>query len=100
MGKSSNEETSEPLIADARNYYKVEKSTKDGTKVDPFFRYSGCAPCAWAAGLVCRGRRPAARAAWQSGGRTVGLTCSMPEAAWIKRARFSQRRSTIGRASG
>jgi hypothetical protein len=37
MSKSSNEETSEPLIADARNYYKVEKSTKDGTKVDPCF---------------------------------------------------------------
>jgi hypothetical protein len=34
MSKSSNEETNEPLIADARNYYKVEKWTKDGTKVD------------------------------------------------------------------
>jgi hypothetical protein len=34
MSKSSNEETSEPLIADARNYYKVEKWNKDGTKVD------------------------------------------------------------------
>jgi hypothetical protein len=34
MSNSSNEETNEPLIADARNYYKVEKWTKDGTKVD------------------------------------------------------------------
>jgi hypothetical protein len=32
--RPSNEETNEPLIADARNYYKVEKWTKDGTKVD------------------------------------------------------------------
>jgi hypothetical protein len=30
----SDEETSEPLIADDRNYYKVEKWTKDGAKVD------------------------------------------------------------------
>jgi len=28
------EETHEPLIADDRNYYKVEKWTNDGTKVD------------------------------------------------------------------
>ena len=28
------EETNDPLIADARNYYKVEKWTKDGTKID------------------------------------------------------------------
>jgi hypothetical protein len=28
------EETNDPLIADARNYYKVEKWTKDGTKTD------------------------------------------------------------------
>jgi hypothetical protein len=28
------EETNEPLIADDRNYYKVEKWTKDGSKVD------------------------------------------------------------------
>jgi hypothetical protein len=28
------EETDEPLIADDRNYYKVEKWTKDGSKVD------------------------------------------------------------------
>jgi hypothetical protein len=29
-----NEETDNPLLADDRNYYKVEKWTKDGTKVD------------------------------------------------------------------
>jgi hypothetical protein len=34
MAKSSNGETDEPLIADARNFHKVEKWTKDGTKVD------------------------------------------------------------------
>jgi hypothetical protein len=34
MSKPSDEETNEPLIADDRNYYKVEKWTKDGTKVD------------------------------------------------------------------
>jgi hypothetical protein len=27
------EETNDPLIADTRNFYKVEKWTKDGTKV-------------------------------------------------------------------
>jgi hypothetical protein len=30
---ASHEETDQPLIADQRNYYKVEKWTKDGTKV-------------------------------------------------------------------
>jgi hypothetical protein len=30
----SAEETNDPLIADHRNFYKVEKWTKDGTKVD------------------------------------------------------------------
>jgi hypothetical protein len=34
MSNRSDEETTEPLIADNRNYYKVEKWTKDGTKVD------------------------------------------------------------------
>jgi hypothetical protein len=34
MSKQSDEETNEPLIADDRNYYKVEKWTKDGSKVD------------------------------------------------------------------
>ena len=33
MSKWSDEETDEPLIADNRNFYKVEKWTKDGTKV-------------------------------------------------------------------
>jgi hypothetical protein len=30
----SYEETDEPLLADHRNYFKVEKWTKDGSKVD------------------------------------------------------------------
>ena len=30
----SHEETDNPLLADDRNYYKVEKWTKDGSKVD------------------------------------------------------------------
>jgi hypothetical protein len=34
MSKWSDEETNEPLIADDRNFYKVEKWTKDGAKVD------------------------------------------------------------------
>jgi hypothetical protein len=28
------EETTDPLVADVRNFYKVEKWTRDGTKVD------------------------------------------------------------------
>jgi hypothetical protein len=34
MSNQPAEETSEPLIADNRNYFKVEKWTKDGSKVD------------------------------------------------------------------
>jgi hypothetical protein len=34
MSKWSDEETDEPLIADNRNFYKVEKWTKDGTKIE------------------------------------------------------------------
>jgi hypothetical protein len=34
MSKWSDEETDQPLIADHRNYYKVEKWSKDGTKVE------------------------------------------------------------------
>jgi hypothetical protein len=34
MNNQSDERTRERLIADDRNYYKVEKWTKDGTKVD------------------------------------------------------------------
>jgi hypothetical protein len=30
----NDEDTDEPLLADHRNYYKVEKWMKDGTKVD------------------------------------------------------------------
>jgi hypothetical protein len=33
MNNEPYEETTEPLIANDRNYYKVEKWTKDGTKV-------------------------------------------------------------------
>ena len=28
------EETTDPLVADLRNFYKVEKWTRDGTKLD------------------------------------------------------------------
>jgi hypothetical protein len=34
MADQSDEETDDPLKADDQNYYKVEKWTKDGTKVD------------------------------------------------------------------
>jgi hypothetical protein len=34
MSKWSEDETDQPLIADHRNYYKVEKWTKDGSKVE------------------------------------------------------------------
>jgi hypothetical protein len=34
MNRWSDDETDNPLIADDRNYYKVEKWTKDGSKVD------------------------------------------------------------------
>ena len=32
--RQSDDETNDPLIADNRNFYKVEKWTKDGAKVD------------------------------------------------------------------
>jgi len=34
------EETTDPLVADSRNFYKVEKWTRDGTKVDSLL-YAG-----------------------------------------------------------
>jgi hypothetical protein len=34
MSNWSDEETDDPLLAGRRNYYKVEKWTKDGAKVD------------------------------------------------------------------
>jgi len=34
MPNSPDEETTEPLIANDRNYYKVEKWTKDGARVE------------------------------------------------------------------
>jgi hypothetical protein len=34
MSNPSDEETDNPLLADDRDYYKVEKWTKDRTKVD------------------------------------------------------------------
>jgi len=34
MSDRSDEETDEPLLADHRNYYKVEKWTKDGGRVE------------------------------------------------------------------
>ena len=39
MNKWSDEETNEPLIADNCNFYKVEKWTKDGSKVDRIRRW-------------------------------------------------------------
>ena len=34
MNHRSNEETDNPLLADDRNFYKVEKWTKDGAKIE------------------------------------------------------------------
>jgi hypothetical protein len=34
MSNKPDEETTEPLIADHRNFYKVEKWTKDGARVE------------------------------------------------------------------
>ena len=34
MDMNNDEEADEPLIADHRNFYKVEKWTKDGVKID------------------------------------------------------------------
>jgi hypothetical protein len=40
MSKWSDDETDEPLIADNRNFYKVEKWTKDGSKIESML-YAG-----------------------------------------------------------
>ena len=40
MSDWSNKETNDPLVADLRNFYKVEKWTRDGTKVDTLL-YAG-----------------------------------------------------------
>jgi hypothetical protein len=40
MSNWSDEETDEPLLADRRNYYKVEKWTMDGARVEQMF-YAG-----------------------------------------------------------
>jgi hypothetical protein len=37
---TDDEETDNPLLADDRNFYKVEKWTKDGTKIDKLL-YAG-----------------------------------------------------------
>jgi hypothetical protein len=37
---SDDEETNDPLVADVRNFYKVEKWTQDGSKVDSLL-YAG-----------------------------------------------------------
>jgi hypothetical protein len=37
---SDDEETNDPLVADIRNFYKVEKWTRDGMKVDSLL-YAG-----------------------------------------------------------
>jgi hypothetical protein len=41
--RQSDDETNDPLIADHRNFYKVEKWTKDGAKVD-YMLYAGSDP--------------------------------------------------------
>jgi hypothetical protein len=38
----SNEETNEPLLADHRNFYKVEKWTKGGSRVERMRAPLGC----------------------------------------------------------
>jgi hypothetical protein len=43
MSNGSDEETDEPLLADHRNYYKVEKWTKDGARVERML-YAGNNP--------------------------------------------------------
>ena len=40
MSDWSDQETNDPLVADARDFYKVEKWTRDGTKVDSLL-YAG-----------------------------------------------------------
>ena len=40
MSDWSDEETNDPLVADVRNFYKVEKWTRDGMKVDSLL-YAG-----------------------------------------------------------
>ena len=40
MPDSHHEETTDPLVADVRHFYKVEKWTRDGTKVDSLL-YAG-----------------------------------------------------------
>ena len=40
MNDWSDEETNDPLVADARSFYKVEKWTRDGKKVDSLL-YAG-----------------------------------------------------------
>ena len=40
MNDQPDEETDDPLVADVRNFYKVEKWTRDGTKVDSLL-YAG-----------------------------------------------------------
>ena len=40
MPDPDHEETTDPLVADVRNFYKVEKWTRDNTKVDSLF-YAG-----------------------------------------------------------
>ena len=41
MNDLPDEETSDPLIADHRDFYKVEKWTQDGSKVDLFLHQQG-----------------------------------------------------------
>ena len=76
MNKWSDEETNDPLVADHRNFYKIEKWTKDGSKVEHML-YAGSnldkAREIFAAAISSRPHStdyPAAgRACWNSGRR-------------------------------
>ena len=58
VGRSA-EETNDPLIADHRNFYKVEKWIKDGTKVD-YMLYAGSQALSYVYYDTEPGRRTAA----------------------------------------
>ena len=79
VSNRSDEETDEPLIANDRNYYKVEKWTKDGSKVERML-YAG--RNLEGAGGLRRGDLPSAAAASVTQGNIVagdrGGACTGP----------------------
>jgi hypothetical protein len=62
----SNEETDEPLLADHRNFYKVEKRSRDGQRVERML-WAGQLARQGASNLQCRDPRSASK------NRIVGL---------------------------